>query len=91
MRSTANSTDNVPSHRRRQSAAGDELTLPRTHIRHDFQAQGSAKHIKWLQAAQEEGEFGTALNVRHSDNNTQGMSLADFDCHKDTLPWPCRN
>jgi hypothetical protein len=92
MPSTANSVDNVPSHGRRQSPAGsDELTLTRTQIRHDFQAQGSAKHIKRLQSAQEEGDFGVALSVRHSDNTTQGMSVADFDCHKDALPWPCRN
>jgi hypothetical protein len=92
MPSTANSVDNVPSHGRRQSALGpNEITLTRTQTRHGFQARGPAKHITRLRSAQEEGHFGVALSVRHSDYTTQGMSVADFDCHKDALPWPCRN
>ena len=43
MPSTANSVDNVPSYGRRQSAAGNTLTLTQALTCHDFQAQGSAK------------------------------------------------
>jgi len=75
MPSTANSVDNVPSHGRRQSAArSNKTTLTRTQTRYGFQVQGSAKHIKRLRSAQEEGDFGVALSVRYSDYTTQGMS-----------------
>jgi hypothetical protein len=64
MPSTQSPAANVPSHNRRQSAAGDEITLVQTETRHDFQVQGSAKHLERLASAKKQGAYGATLQVR---------------------------
>ena len=63
---------------RRKSSSTSRLTLSKTITRHDFEAQGSAKHIERLESAEEEGKYGVALNVCHPDYSLQIIRYLTF-------------
>jgi hypothetical protein len=77
MPSTDSSAAKVPNHPRQYSVAKEEVTLIQTKTRHDFQAQGSAKRLKRLASAKEQGDYGVTLNVRPLRQIAHWPSLAD--------------
>lgn len=77
MTSSDSSQVSVPSDNRGQPAAGDELTLLQTEMLHDFQAQGSAKHLERLASARELGDYEVTLQVRCLDQIAHGSLSAD--------------
>ncbi|KAF2143042.1 glycosyltransferase family 4 protein [Aplosporella prunicola CBS 121167] len=90
---TLHPTDNVPSHRphvrRGTWSAGDILPHHlRQKTRHDFQAQGSSKHLQLLEKAKEEGDFGVALNTLYiglaAKDEPNGLVEVGFASHDGT-------
>jgi hypothetical protein len=77
MPSTDSPAAKVTNPPRQYSAAKEEVTLIQAKIRHDFQAQGSAKHLKRLASAKEQGDYGVTLNVRPLRQIDHWPSLAD--------------